>query len=171
MIKKKFKIISFANTKPPKIFITSSLINPLIDDEFLPNFFFLIPGHTLQFRSATSVRQDLLPVKRVCVVFLGTVGKRFVRQTNAAEKKKKIVSSLKSSQTHTQRVKDSCTLYVCMFICALLCGFIHIIQCYSFINIVRVDADNRRPPHIIYTNRSDYNIHTHTHAHKYNILF
>ncbi|KAL4097345.1 hypothetical protein QTP88_022139 [Uroleucon formosanum] len=50
--------------------------------------------------------------------------------------------------TETHRAKDSCTLYVCMFICALLCGFIHIIQCYSFINIVRVDADNRRPPHI-----------------------
>jgi hypothetical protein len=50
--------------------------------------------------------------------------------------------------TETHRAKDSCTLYVCMFICALLCGFIHIIQCYSFINIIRVDADNRRPPHL-----------------------
>lgn len=66
------------------------------------------------------------------------------------KEKKKKASDSESKQKHIiYRAKDSCTLYVCMFICALLCGFIHIIQCYSFINIVRVDADNRRPPYVI----------------------
>lgn len=67
------------------------------------------------------------------------------RATNAAEKTD---SEYRNRHGETHGAKDSCALYVCMFICALLCGFIHIIQCYSFINIVRVDADNRRPPHV-----------------------